>query len=142
MEKQSPKRRLSAVMVVDVVGYSQLVGADEAGTVAEVRNRWEIGLKPLVNESQGSIVKFLGDGALIEFPSAVNAVLAALNLQKRMSELNEERRDVPPIRLRIGINLGDVIVQDDDIFGDEANIAARLEALSRPGEGDVTLLAA
>ena len=121
-------------MVADIAGYSRLVGVDEAGTIAVVRSRWETALKPLVSENGGSIVKLMGDGALAEFPSAVGAVCAALALQKRMDEINAEQAAAPAIRLRIGINLGDVIAQDDDIFGDDVNIAARLEALSRPGE--------
>jgi TolB-like protein len=110
------------------------VGADEAGTVAAVNRRWENILKPVVLEHRGRIVKFMGDGALMEFASAVDAVRAALELQKSMSEENERALNAPVIQLRVGVNLGDVIADGGDIFGDDVNIASRLEALARPGE--------
>ena len=128
------KRRLAAVVVADVVGYSKLVGEDEASTVATVNARWETVLKPIVHENGGRVVKFLGDGALMEFSSAVDAVRSALAIQNGMAAANENAADAPAIQLRIGINLGDVISDGDDIFGDDVNIAARLEGMARPGE--------
>src|SRR5688500_3255776 len=127
------KRHLAAIVVADVVGYSRLVSADEEGTVALVNERWQSVLIPVVNENDGRVIKFLGDGALIEFSSAVDAVRAALKLQRGMSKANSLAQ-APPIELRIGINLGDVISSGDDIFGDDVNIAARLEVLAKPGE--------
>ncbi|CAN7152196.1 adenylate/guanylate cyclase domain-containing protein [Rhizobium sp. LjRoot254] len=128
------KRRLAAVVVADVVGYSKLVGENEASTVATVNARWETVLKPIVHENGGRVVKFLGDGALMEFSSAVDAVRSALAIQNGMAAANESAPDAPAIQLRIGINLGDVISDGDDIFGDDVNIAARLEGVARPGE--------
>jgi class 3 adenylate cyclase len=128
------KRRLAAVVVADVVGYSKLVGEDEASTVAAVNARWETALKPAVRENGGRVVKFLGDGALMEFSSAVDAVRAALAIQEAMSADNASASNAPAIQLRIGINLGDVIFEDNDIFGDDVNIAARLEGIAKPGE--------
>jgi adenylate cyclase len=126
-------RHLAAVVVADIVGYSRLVGADEAGTVATVSDRWESVLKPAVHENGGRVVKFMGDGVLMEFPSAVAALRSALTIQSRMSDANQ-LHGAPEIHLQIGINVGDVISDSGDIFGDDVNIAARLEGLSRPGE--------
>jgi adenylate cyclase len=120
-------RRLAAILAADVVGYSSLMGADEAGTLAALRaHRAEI-FDPVVAERGGRLVKLMGDGALVEFPSVVEAVEAALAIQQRNTQLDG------PIRLRIGINLGDVIIDGDDIYGDGVNVAARLEALAEPG---------
>jgi adenylate cyclase len=116
-------RRLAA----DVVGYSRLMGEDEAGTLAALRaHRAEI-FDPVIAERGGRLVKLMGDGALVEFPSVVDAVEAALAIQQRVAAENSR------IRLRIGINLGDVIIDGDDIYGDGVNVAARLEALAEPG---------
>ncbi len=128
------QRRLTTVLVADIVGYSRLIGADEAETLASVKDRWTRILDPLVLEHQGRIVKFTGDGALVEFPSAVNAVQCALVLQKSMGEANKCEHKLRQIVLRIGINIGDVVFDGSDIFGDGVNIAARLEPLARPGE--------
>jgi adenylate cyclase len=120
-------RRLSAILAADVVGYSRLMGEDEAGTLAALRaHRAEI-FDPAIAERGGRLVKLMGDGALVEFSSVVDAVEAALVIQKRVAE------DGGPIRLRIGVNLGDVIIDGDDIYGDGVNVAARLEALAEPG---------
>jgi len=128
------QRRLTTILIADVVGYSRLIGADEAGTLAALKDRRKRILEPLVSEHGGRIVKFMGDGALIEFSSAVNAVQCAILLQKRMAEANENVPELRQIVLRIGINLGDVVPEGADIFGDGVNIAARLERLARPGE--------
>ncbi|HUS54177.1 MAG TPA: adenylate/guanylate cyclase domain-containing protein [Thermohalobaculum sp.] len=120
-------RRLSAILAADVVGYSRLMGEDEAGTLAALRaHRAEI-FDPVIAERGGRLVKLMGDGALVEFPSVVDAVEAALAIQQRNAEVDSR------IRLRIGINLGDVIIDGDDIYGDGVNVAARLEALAEPG---------
>src|SRR4051812_34184575 len=102
-------RRLAAIMVADVVGYSRLMEADEAGTLAALKNRRKTVVEPTVRAHGGRIVKVMGDGVLIEFASAVNAVKAALEIQAKMAEANAGLPDVRHIVLRIGINLGDVI---------------------------------
>jgi adenylate cyclase len=127
------ERRLAAILAADVVGFSRLMGSDEAATLAALnRHRAEL-LDPKIAEHKGRIVKRTGDGLLVEFPSVVNAVACAAEIQRGMAEQNagvpEERR----IALRVGVNLGDVIVEDDDIFGDGVNVAARLEGIARPG---------
>ncbi len=126
-------RRLAAILVADVVGYSRLMEADETATLESLRERRRAVVEPLVREHEGRIVKFMGDGVLAEFHSATQAVSCALAVQNRMMALNEA---VPPekrIVLRIGINLGDIIDDGSDIYGEGVNIAARLEALSEPG---------
>jgi TolB-like protein/Tfp pilus assembly protein PilF len=126
-------RRLAAILVADVVGYSRLMEADETGTLAALKQRREAILGPMVRAHGGRVVKFMGDGVLVEFASAVKAVEAALELQRRMAEANEPLPEDRRIVLRIGINLGDVIGDGSDIYGDGVNIAARLEALAQPG---------
>ena len=133
MTSSSPNRRLAAILMADVVGYSRLMHEDEAGTLAALKERRAAVVAPLVRQHAGRVVKFLGDGVLIEFASAVNAVAFALDLQRRMSEMNEPVAESRRIRLRIGINLGDVIAEGSDIYGDGVNIAARLESLAEPG---------
>ena len=120
-------RRLAAILAADVVGYSRLMGADEAGTLAALRaHRAEI-FDPVIAERGGRLVKLMGDGALVEFPSVVDAVECALAIQEALAGSDG------PIKLRIGINLGDVIIDGDDIYGDGVNVAARLEAMAEPG---------
>jgi adenylate cyclase len=130
---QRAVRRLAAILAVDVVGYSRLVGADEMGTIARVKaHRVDIA-QPLIAEYRGRVVKFTGDGALVEFESAVDAVECAVAIQQgiaaREADGPEERR----IRYRIGINIGDVVHEDGDIFGDGVNVAVRLEGVAEPG---------
>jgi len=126
-------RRLAAILAADVAGYSRLMGADEEGTHERLKAHRRELVDPKISEHSGRIVKTTGDGMLAEFPSVVDAVRCAAELQRamidRQAALPEDRR----IRFRIGINLGDVIVEDDDIFGDGVNVAARLEALAEPG---------
>ena len=125
-------RRLAAILTADVVGYSRLMQRDETGTLAAL-TRWRQSiLEPLVAEGDGRIVKLLGDGVLVEFASAVNAVQCALAVQDRMAQAEEARSDCQ-IVVRIGINLGDVIVEGDDLYGDGVNVAARLQAIAEPG---------
>src|SRR5713101_1179288 len=127
------ERRLAAVLAADVVGYSRLMGTDEAGTLdalTKVRSEF---IDSKIAEHQGRTVKVSGDGLLLEFPSVVNAVRCAAEIQRGMRDRNT---NVPPerrIEFRIGVNLGDVIVQDEDIFGDGVNVAARLERIAKPG---------
>ena len=126
-------RRLAAILAADVAGYSRLMGADEDGTHERLRAHQRELIEPKIAEHHGRIVKTTGDGMLAEFASVVDAVRCAAELQRavidREADMPEDRR----IRFRIGINLGDVIVEDEDIFGDGVNVAARLEALSEPG---------
>ena len=127
------ERRLAAILMADVVGYSRLMGIDEAGTLTTLRSRRTQILEPLVTEHHGRVVKLMGDGFLVEFASAVNAVECAVAVQKAMQAAN---RDVPEDRrliLRVGINLGDVMVEGSDLYGDGINIAARIQALAAPG---------
>jgi adenylate cyclase len=126
-------RRLAAILVADVVGYARLMEGDETGTLAALKERRNTILEPVVKAHGGRIVKVMGDGLLIEFASAVNAVRAALEFQERYAEANQAVAEGRRIALRIGINLGDVIGEGDDIFGDGVNVAARLEALAEPG---------
>jgi TolB-like protein len=120
-------------MVADVVGYSALMEADEANTLAAWRERRQTILRPVVKAHDGRVVKEMGDGVLVEFGSAVNAVNAAIKLQGKMKEANESLPEARRIVLRIGINLGDVIGEGSDIYGEGLNIAARLEVLAEPG---------
>lgn len=122
-------RRLSAIMAADVVGYSRLMAEDEGRTLAALTKHREIVFDPLVSRNNGRTVKLMGDGALVEFMSVVDAVKCAKDIQEEMAAAN----DGAGISLRIGINLGDIILQDDDIFGNGVNIASRLEQLARPG---------
>jgi adenylate cyclase len=126
-------RRLAAILVADVVGYSRLMEADETGTLAALKERRKAILAPTVRAHGGRVVKFMGDAVLVEFASAVKAVEAALELQGKMAEANVSMAQDRGILLRIGINLGDVIGEGADIYGDGVNIAARLEALAQPG---------
>ncbi len=126
-------RRLAAIMMADVVGYSRMMEQDEAGTLAALKERRKGVLQPVVKAHGGRIVKVMGDGVLVEFGSAVNAVQGAIELQKQMAAVNESIAEAKRIVLRIGINLGDVIGEGSDIYGEGVNIAARLEPLAEPG---------
>ncbi len=127
-----PTRRLAAILVADVVGYSRLMGEDEAGTALSVRAHREAA-RPTVARFGGRIVKTTGDGLLLEFPSVVAAVECAIAIQELMVERNPETPEAKRIVYRIGVNLGDVLIEGDDILGDGVNIAARLEAICEPG---------
>src|SRR5215468_7090046 len=127
------ERRLAAILAADVVGYSRLMQLDEAGTLAALMDRRRQILEPLVVKYHGRIVKLMGDGVLVEFASAVNAVACAVELQGSMKVANADVAEDRQIVLRIGINVGDVMVQATDLYGDGVNIAARLEALAEPG---------
>jgi len=127
------ERRLSAIFAADVVGYSRLVGADEEGTLARLQAHWRELIEPKIAEHQGRVVKTTGDGVLAEFASPVKAVRCAIDVQHGMSDRNASVPHGQRIEFRIGINLGDVIVEDGDIFGDGVNVAARLESIAEPG---------
>src|SRR5215470_14993945 len=128
-----PFRRLTAILAADVAGYSRLMGADEEGTHERLQGHLRELVEPKIAEHRGRIVKNTGDGFLAEFASVVDAVRCAVEMQRGMAERNA---DTPPevrIEFRIGINLGDVIAEAEDIFGDGVNVAARLEAVAEPG---------
>jgi adenylate cyclase len=132
-ERERAKRRLAAILAADVAGYSRLMGADEEGTLARLNAHRREFVEPTVAEHQGRIVKRTGDGILLEFGSAVDATRCAIQVQRGMAQRNS---DVPAdrrIEIRIGIHIGDIIIEDDDIFGDGVNIAARLEGIAEPG---------
>jgi adenylate cyclase len=127
------QRRLAAILAADVVGYSRLMGEDEEGTLARLNAlRSEI-LHPKISEYGGRIVKTTGDGTLIEFPSAVDAVNHAIDVQRALARRAAEENRDSPMEFRMGINVGDVIIDGDDIFGDGVNVAARIEAIAEPG---------
>ena len=128
-----PVRRLAAILAADVAGYSRLMGADEEGTHERLRAHLRDLIEPKIAEHRGRVVKNTGDGFLAEFASVVDAVRCAAEIQRGMSERNGGAAPQERIEFRIGINLGDVIVEEHDIFGDGVNVAARLEALAEPG---------
>ena len=127
------ERRLAAILAADVVGYSRLMGEDETGTLERLKSLRKELVQPKITERKGRVVKLMGDGLLAEFPSVVEAVKCAVEIQQSMigreADLPDERR----LRLRIGVNLGDIIVEGSDIYGDGVNVAARLEGLADPG---------
>jgi TolB-like protein len=133
MAEERAQRRLAAILAADVVGYSRLMQLDEAGTLATLKSRRTEVLQPVVSRHRGRVVKLMGDGVLIEFASAVDAVECALQLQEAMEAANVDLPEDKRIVLRVGINLGDVIVEGGDLYGDGVNIAARLEAVAEPG---------
>ena len=126
------ERRLAAILAADVVGYSRLMGADEAGTLARLKALHEELMRPKIAERKGRIVKLMGDGLLAEFPSVVEAVNCAIDIQRAMPDRELEVAKEQRIGLRIGVNLGDIIVEGNDIYGDGVNVAARLEGLAEP----------
>jgi adenylate cyclase len=127
------ERRLAAILAADVVGYSRLMGEDEAGTLERLKSLRRELVQPKIIERKGRIVKLMGDGLLAEFPSVVEAVQCAVEIQQDMAGQEADLPDERRIRLRIGVNLGDIIVEGSDIYGDGVNVAARLEALADPG---------
>ena len=126
-------RRLAAILAADVAGYSRLMGADEEGTHERLKAHFQQLINPKITEYRGRVVKNTGDGALMEFASVVDAMHCAAEIQRGMIDRDADRPEEQRIRFRIGLNLGDVIVEENDIFGDGVNIAARLEALAEPG---------
>jgi adenylate cyclase len=126
------ERRLTAILAADVVGYSRLMGGDEAGTLAALKSLRKNLADPKISEHNGRIVKVTGDGMLAEFPSVVSAVACAIDIQSAMRARNASA-PTAPIEFRIGVNLGDIIVEDGDIFGDGVNLASRLESIAPAG---------
>ena len=132
MSEGRVERRLAAILAADIVGYSRLMGEDEAGTARALREH-RAAANPLIAEHGGRIVKTTGDGALIEFGSVVGAVQCAIALQRLMTQRNAGIDEIRRMDLRIGVHIGDVLVEGDDIIGDGVNIAARLEGIAEPG---------
>ncbi|RUV67564.1 adenylate/guanylate cyclase domain-containing protein, partial [Mesorhizobium sp. M5C.F.Ca.IN.020.14.1.1] len=127
------ERRLAAILAADIVGYSRLMEADEADTLARLKSTRENLIDPKIAAHKGRIVKLMGDGALLEFSSVVDAVGCAVEIQRTMAECNAELPKERQLEFRIGVNLGDVIVEGQDIYGDGVNVAGRLEGLAEPG---------
>jgi class 3 adenylate cyclase/TolB-like protein len=133
VDSQLHERRLSAILAADVVGYSRLMGEDEEGTLAGLKAHRRTVVDPAIANHRGRIVKTTGDGMLVEFASAVDAVRCAVDIQRSMVERNEAAPPERRIQFRIGINVGDIIGDGSDIYGDGVNVAARLEAMAEPG---------
>jgi adenylate cyclase len=133
MAEARVERRLAAILAADVAGYSRLIGNDEEGTLAALKSCRRQLIDPKIAEYRGRIVKTTGDGALVEFASAVDAVRCAVEVQRAMADRNAHLPDTTRIEFRIGINVGDIVSDEGDIFGDGVNIAARLEGFSEPG---------
>src|ERR1700691_1649537 len=127
------ERRLAAVLAADVAGYSRLMGADEEGTLARLKAVRKALVDPTIASHRGRIVKTTGDGMLVEFASAVDAVRGAVEVQRGMAKQNASVPQGQRIEFRIGVHVGDIIIDDNDIFGDGVNVAARLEGIAEPG---------
>jgi TolB-like protein/class 3 adenylate cyclase len=139
VSEEGVERRLTTILAADVVGYSRLMGEDEVGTLAALKAHRKELLEPKAGQYHGRTIKLMGDGALMEFASVVNAVAFSVEVQAAMRARNAEVPEDRRIVYRIGINIGDIIVEDEDIYGDGVNIAARLEGLAEPGEICVAL---
>jgi adenylate cyclase len=127
------ERRLAAILAADVAGYSRLMGADEEGTLAQLKGHRRALVDPKITEHRGRIVKTTGDGMLVEFASVVDALRCAVEVQRAMAECNAEVPQDKRIEFRVGIHQGDIIIDSGDIFGDGVNVAARLEGLAELG---------
>ena len=133
MAEERVQRRRAAILAADMVGYSRLMGEDETGTLAALKAHRKELIEPKSAEYHGRIVKLTGDGTLMEFGSAVDAVLFAVDVQRAIAGRNAEVPEDRRITYRMGINIGDIIIDGDDIYGDGVNVAARLEGLADPG---------
>ena len=133
MTKERLQRRLAAILSADVVGFSRLMGLDEAGTLSRLNALRRELIDPTIAAHAGRIVKLMGDGALVEFASAVDAVTCAIEIQRQLREHVAGGSEANPIQFRIGINVGDIIIEGEDILGDGVNIAARIEGIAEPG---------
>jgi adenylate cyclase len=131
--EQRAQRQLAAILAADVAGYSRLIGLDEEGTLVRLKDLRRNLIDPKINEHRGRIVKTMGDGLLVQFASAVDAVRCAVEVQREIAKQHGETDEERRIEFRIGINIGDIVIDGDDIHGDGVNVAARLEGLSEPG---------
>src|SRR5262245_42399978 len=133
LQRRTMQRRLVAILATDVVGYSRLMELDEEGTHAALKDRRTTIVEPSIQRFNGTVVKLTGDGALVEFPSVVLALRAAIDIQRQNESRNAGLAADTRIHLRMGINLGDVMSEEGDIFGTGVNIAARLQSIAAPG---------
>ena len=133
MSERRIERRLAAILAADVVGYSRLVGEDDEGTLERLKVLRRTVADPKIKEHRGRVVRTMGDGLLVEFASVVDAVRCAVDVQREMAQRNADLPADRRIEFRIGINLGDIIEDGREIYGDGVNVAARLEALATPG---------
>src|SRR5215208_3571871 len=133
MAEARVERRLAAILAADIAGYSRLIGSDEEGTLASLRAVRREVIDPSITEYRGRIVKTTGDGILVEFQSVLDALRCAARVQRELAERNQPVAAERRMDFRIGIHQGDIVVEDDDIFGDGVNIAARLEGVAEPG---------
>src|SRR6266566_8393262 len=133
LSSEPVERRLTAILAADVAGYSRLIGADEEGTLAQLKAFRKTLVDPTIAKHRGRIVKTTGDGMLVEFASAVDAARCAVEIQRDMAAQNADVPQKNRIEFRIGIHVGDIIIDDNDIFGDGDNIAARFEGIAEPG---------
>ena len=133
MAEERVDRRLAAILAADIAGYSRLMGSDEEGTLRQLKGHRKELVDPKITEHRGRIVKTTGDGMLVEFVSVVDAVRCAVDIQRAMIERTARLPLEKRIQFRVGINVGDIIIDGDDIFGDGVNVAARLETLADPG---------
>src|SRR5438876_281407 len=133
LSREHVERRLAAILAADVAGSCRLIGIDEEGALAQLKALRKTFFDPKISDHRGRIVKNTGDGALVEFGSIVDAVRCAVEIQRGMAEQNIDVQQVKRIEFRIGIHVGDIIIEDDDIFGDGVNIAVRLEGIAEPG---------
>ncbi len=133
MAEERLQRRLAAILSADVVGYSRLIGIDEAGTLARLKALRRDLIDRQIAAHSGRIVKLMGDGMLVEFGSVVDAVACAIEIQKHVREHDTGGSKAEPIQFRIGINVGDIVIDGDDILGDGVTIAARVEGVAAPG---------
>ncbi len=138
MANKGDKRRLVAILATDIVGFSLLMGADESGTLARLKTHRAELIDPVIEQNHGRVIKTTGDGMLVEFASVVDAVACAAEIQRRVARRNEDVPEAQRVQYRMGVEFGDVIVEGDDIFGDGVNIAARLEAMAKPGEINIS----
>src|SRR5260370_13696871 len=133
MSTEQVIRRLAAIMVIDVVGYTRLMGADESGTHLRLKTHRSERIEPAIRRRRGRLIKLTGDGAMIEFASAVDALSAAVEIQQAMLDANRDQPADTAIVLRIGLDFGDLIVDDNELYGDGVNIAVRLEGAAPAG---------
>ncbi len=133
MTSSGVERKLAAILAADVVGFSRLIGLDEEGTIARLQALRRDAIDPAIALHRGRIVKTTGDGLLVEFASVVDALRCAITVQRELHARNASEPSDTHIRLRIGVNIGDIAVDGDDILGDGVNIAARLESIAQPG---------